>query len=36
MFVTADEMTFEHRNVCIKKSKWVTEEYDVTDLLLGR
>lgn len=32
----ADEMTFEHRNVCIKKSKWVTEEYDVTDLLLGR
>lgn len=36
MFVVVDEMIFEYRNVCIKKLKWVIEEYDVMDLLFGR
>ncbi|XP_021374491.1 myosin light chain kinase, smooth muscle-like isoform X2 [Mizuhopecten yessoensis] len=31
-----DESPFEKRDVHVKTSRWVTQDYDITDLLLGR
>ena len=31
-----EEITFEARDVKIRHAQWITEEYDVLDILLGR
>ena len=36
MFILDEEAPFEPRDVKIRSGCWITEEYDVLDVLLGR